>query len=123
MLREEGHTPPKNGKAFVLVDEIQYLKNPSEFLKLIADHQPTHIAASFDLAGPTFRDAIVDDYKANRAEMPADLAEQIAWVHDYSKARVLGYQSGHDARAWTNKSFRRLMAQGIRWVAGRLAAD
>lgn len=49
--------------------------------------------------------------------------KQIAWVHKYGKARVLGYQSGHDARAWTNKSFRRLMARGIRWVAGRLAAD
>ena len=28
--------------------------------KLIADHQPAYIAASFDLAGPTFRDDIVD---------------------------------------------------------------
>ncbi len=49
--------------------------------KLIADHQPTHLAASFDLAGPTFRDALVDDYKANRAPMPPDLVEQVAWVH------------------------------------------
>ncbi len=46
--------------------------------------------------------------------------KQIAWVHNYGKARVLGYQSGHDARAWTNKSFQQLMSQGIRWVAGRL---
>jgi DNA polymerase-1 len=50
--------------------------------KLIADHAPTHIAASFDLAGPTFRDAIADDYKANRPAMPDELAEQIAWVHE-----------------------------------------
>ncbi|MFH1030679.1 MAG: ATP-binding protein [bacterium] len=28
----------KNKKFFVLIDEIQYLKNPSSFLKLIADH-------------------------------------------------------------------------------------
>jgi type 1 glutamine amidotransferase len=46
--------------------------------------------------------------------------KQIAWIHNYGKARVFGYQSGHDARAWTNESFQRLMAQGIRWVAGRL---
>src|SRR6266478_5070122 len=38
--------------------------------KLIADHKPAYIAASFDLKGPTFRDRIVDDYKANRAAMP-----------------------------------------------------
>jgi len=50
--------------------------------KLVADHQPTHIAASFDLAGPTFRDALVDDYKANRAPMPPDLVEQVTWVHE-----------------------------------------
>ena len=50
--------------------------------KLIADHAPTHVAAAFDLAGPTFRDSLVDDYKANRAPMPPDLVEQIAWVHE-----------------------------------------
>jgi DNA polymerase-1 len=43
--------------------------------------QPTFIAASFDLAGPTFRDALSADYKANRPAMPSDLAEQIPWVH------------------------------------------
>ena len=50
--------------------------------KLIADHAPAYIAASFDLAGPTFRDAIAADYKANRPEMPEDLRDQIAWVHE-----------------------------------------
>jgi len=44
----------------------------------------------------------------------------IAWVHEYGKARVFGCQSGHDAKVWTNDSFRRLMAQGIRWAGGRL---
>ena len=54
--------------------------------KLIADHSPAYIAASFDLAGPTFRDALVSDYKANRTPMPGDLAEQITWVHDACEA-------------------------------------
>jgi DNA polymerase-1 len=54
--------------------------------KLISDHHPEFIAASFDLAGPTFRDRIVTDYKANRAAMPADLAEQINWVHEACEA-------------------------------------
>ncbi len=49
--------------------------------KLIADHQPAYIGAAFDLAGPTFRDDLAADYKANRPPMPADLAEQIPWVH------------------------------------------
>ena len=54
--------------------------------KLINDHHPSHIAASFDLAGPTFRDDLVTDYKANRATMPDDLAEQINWVHQACEA-------------------------------------
>ncbi len=54
--------------------------------KLIADHKPAYIAASFDLAGPTFRDQIVDDYKANRVAMPDELAEQINWVHQACEA-------------------------------------
>ena len=54
--------------------------------KLMADHSPAYIAASFDLRGKTFRDEIVSDYKANRAAMPDDLAEQIGWVHEACEA-------------------------------------
>ena len=49
--------------------------------KLLADHKPEYIAASFDLPGKTFRDDIVSDYKANRAPMPSELAVQIPMVH------------------------------------------
>src|SRR3954466_9383658 len=54
--------------------------------KLIADHSPEFMAASFDLAGPTFRSDMATDYKANRAPMPSDLAEQIPWVHEACEA-------------------------------------
>jgi DNA polymerase I len=50
--------------------------------KLIADHQPEYIAASFDLKTETFRSKLAESYKANRAAMPADLVEQVAWVHE-----------------------------------------
>ncbi|MGH8311144.1 MAG: 5'-3' exonuclease H3TH domain-containing protein, partial [Steroidobacteraceae bacterium] len=52
----------------------------------LADHNPAYLAASFDLAGPTFRDEIAADYKANRVQMPDDLAEQIKWVHEACEA-------------------------------------
>jgi DNA polymerase-1 len=67
--------------------------------KLIADHKPAYLAASFDLAGPTFRDEIAADYKANRVAMPDDLAEQINWVHEACEAlgvpilTVKGYEA------------------------------
>jgi len=69
--------------------------------KLIADFHPEYLAAVFDVAGPTFRDqqaAAVTSirkfdiktqtfqeveyggYKAQRGEMPADLAQQIPYI-------------------------------------------
>ena len=54
--------------------------------KLIEDHKPEYIAASFDLPGRTFRSEMASDYKANRAPMPPDLAEQIPWVHEACEA-------------------------------------
>src|SRR6266567_4478033 len=49
--------------------------------KLLNEHKPEYIAASFDLPGRTFRDDLVADYKANRAPMSDELAEQIPMVH------------------------------------------
>src|SRR3954471_15551877 len=74
LSNQEGHT---THAVYVFVTMLR---------KLIVDHQPAYIAASFDLAGPTFRDQLVDDYKANRASMPDDLAEQINWVHQACEA-------------------------------------
>jgi DNA polymerase I len=54
--------------------------------KLVQDHNPQYMAASFDLAGPTFRSEMATDYKANRSPMPPDLAEQIPWVHEACEA-------------------------------------
>ena len=54
--------------------------------KLITDHKPEYLAASFDLAGPTFRKDLAADYKANRAPMPSDLAEQIPLVREACEA-------------------------------------
>src|SRR4051794_22690810 len=49
--------------------------------KLLNEQEPAYIAASFDLPGRKFRDDMVSDYKANRAPMPDERAEQIPMVH------------------------------------------
>jgi DNA polymerase I len=49
--------------------------------KLLNEHKPQYLAASFDLPGRTFRDDLVSDYKANRTPMPDELAQQITMVH------------------------------------------
>jgi len=43
----------------------------------------------------------------------------IAWTVNYKGAKTFGYQGGHDIKAWTNPGHRRLLGNGIRWVAGR----
>ncbi len=54
--------------------------------KLLAEHQPELIGAAFDVGRATVRTAISADYKAHRPPMPADLAEQIPWVHEACEA-------------------------------------
>jgi DNA polymerase-1 len=54
--------------------------------KLLKEHNPQFIGASFDLPGRTFRDDLASDYKANRKPMPDDLAGQIPLVHEACEA-------------------------------------
>jgi DNA polymerase-1 len=49
---------------------------------LVRDHRPVGLAVAYDLPGGTFRDAIVDDYKAGRAETPSDLPPQFDMIRD-----------------------------------------
>ena len=48
--------------------------------KLRDDFSPHYLAAVFDVAAPTFRDQQYKEYKANRTEMPGDLAQQIPYI-------------------------------------------
>jgi len=103
--------------------------------KLIADWSPEYIAASFDLAGPTFRDELHAEYKANRAPMPSDLAEQVPLVREACEALgvpvltsnrfeaddVIGTlamqacQAGYDVAIVTgDKDFFQLVSDGVR---------
>src|ERR1700730_7077148 len=70
LLRNASGTP--TNAVFIFVTMLR---------KLLKDHSPEYIAASFDLPGRTFRDDLAADYKANRTPMPDELAEQIPMVH------------------------------------------
>ncbi|MBV9307458.1 MAG: DNA polymerase I, partial [Acidobacteriaceae bacterium] len=48
--------------------------------KLMANYKPDYIAAIFESTTPTFRSESFADYKANRAETPQDLSEQIPYI-------------------------------------------
>ncbi len=49
----------------------------SILLRLIKEQKPTHIAAAFDLKGPTFRHEMYDGYKATRKPMDEELRQQV----------------------------------------------
>jgi len=54
--------------------------------KLRDDFSPQYLAAVFDVAAPTFRDQQYKEYKANRSEMPGDLAQQIPYIRQALEA-------------------------------------
>jgi DNA polymerase-1 len=55
-------------------------------LRIDREHQPTHLAVVFDSPGPTFRDELFKDYKANRPATPPELIAQIDLAHHVAEA-------------------------------------
>ncbi len=55
-------------------------------IKLIREIRPDYIAFCFDRPDPSFRKALDDRYKANRTELPEDLAPQMPWFRKLSEA-------------------------------------
>ena len=49
-------------------------------LKILREHDPSHIVMVFDAPGKTFRDDLYSEYKANRDETPADLKSQFPLI-------------------------------------------
>jgi DNA polymerase-1 len=52
----------------------------SMFLRVLREMNPEYVAVVFDAKGPTFRDEIYSDYKANRPAMPQGLEPQIPYI-------------------------------------------
>jgi len=77
---------------------IKRLSSPSGFptnaiygftqmlLKLLKDYKPEHLAMVFDAGRVTFRTELYPAYKANRAEMPDDLRQQLEPIRDLVRA-------------------------------------
>lgn len=57
--------------------------------RLRVDHQADFLACIFDAPGKTFRDDLLESYKANRSAMPEDLVAQIEPIHQ--AIRALGW--------------------------------
>ncbi|MFW5332549.1 DNA polymerase I [Hydrogenophaga sp. ZJX-1] len=73
-------TELKTGAIRIMINMVQ---------KLLKDHPAVYGACVFDAKGPTFRDAIYPEYKAQRSPMPDDLRSQIAPIHEV--VRLMGW--------------------------------
>jgi DNA polymerase I len=54
--------------------------------KILRERSPDGVAVVFDLATPTFRDKLLQAYKANRPPFPADLTVQLPYVRRFCEA-------------------------------------
>lgn len=57
--------------------------------KLLKEHRPTRVAVAFDLAAPTFRDKLFEEYKANRPAFPEELSVQLPYVRRFCRALAI----------------------------------
>ncbi len=68
-------------------------------LDVLRREEPTHMAVAFDTAEPTARHEEFADYKAQREEMPEDIAAQLPWIDRLFEAfniailRAPGYEA------------------------------
>lgn len=82
----------------------------SILLKIIKEQKPTHIAAAFDLHGPTFRHEMYKEYKATRKPMDEELRRQVEPLKDLITAMGIkivskqGYE-GDDILGTLSKRF------------------
>lgn len=58
----------------------------SSLLKAWKELKPTHIVATFDMSGPTFRHEAYKEYKATRVKAPQELYDQIPRVKELVKS-------------------------------------
>lgn len=52
----------------------------SMIIKLLKEEKPEYLVFCYDRKEPSFRKDLYEDYKANRTEMPEDLAKQIPYI-------------------------------------------
>ncbi len=83
--------------------------------RLVSDYKPDYIAAVWEGRGPTFRDEIFPEYKANREETPEDLLKQLPYIERLLEALnvpVLA-EDGYEADDTIGSLAKQASARGI----------
>ncbi len=93
------------------------------FTVKIADpnHPITRGMADFEIVDETYNlFDVADDVHPLLTVEHEKSGKIIGWTHHYGNSRIVYIQLGHGPSAFGNENYRRLVAQAIRWVAGRL---
>jgi DNA polymerase-1 len=71
----------------------------SVLMKILKEMKPDHVAAAFDLAGPTFRHEEFAEYKSHRPKGPDELYEQLPIAKEVTRAFGIPVyeQAGYEA--------------------------
>ena len=86
-----------------------------------AQHPAVRGVSSFECWDETYvHDQIADDIRVLQVRSDEGRSEPYTWVRDQGKGRVFYTAHGHDERCWKTPGFQKMLAQGIRWAAGRV---
>jgi len=137
--RKRGDPRPYGRKRLYLIDAMSYIfrayhaPTPQRFAsptgaptqavflfnnmlrKLLREHQPDYVAVAFESVGPTVRDEIFAEYKAQRPPAPDDLVAQIEPIRRLCGALRLPVleHSGYEADDVIGTLARRATEQGL----------
>jgi DNA polymerase-1 len=114
--RARSGAPPMRTSTGLSTEAVYIFNNMLR--KLAKEHKPPYIAAVFESGEPTHRVQEFAEYKANRAEMPPDLGEQIPYVRrvlDAMRIPILEYP-GFEADDVIGTIARRAEAAGFEVV-------
>ena len=79
--------PPLKTKKGKIVNAVYGFS--SILFRIIQELEPDYLIATFDLAGPTFRDLEYQDYKAKRVKPPQELYDQIPLIKEIVKGLAI----------------------------------
>lgn len=77
------HSPRLNSKGMNTSATLGFATTLYDLLRQL---QPTHVAVAFDMAKPTFRHEMYEQYKANREAMPEDIATALPYIRQFIEA-------------------------------------
>jgi uncharacterized protein len=90
---------------------------------IAAEHPITTGLEPWTMADETYTMNEPQTEDGNTALLTTDHPQSLktlAWTRRFRKSRVFCYQSGHDARAFENASFRRVLERGILWAGNQI---